>query len=158
MVKPTNFDELYPNRFLKAGLLKGQKVTVTISDVFIEELEGEKGIEQKAILTMAGKKMQLVLCKLNGLCVKAMFGPSIGAWLGKRITLWPTDTIMPMKKGEDCIRVWGSPDIGGDFDLPIQFRKRKAFSVTLHKVTLGAPILEPPPTPAPASDDSASNF
>ena len=63
MAKPTNFDELYPGRFLKAGLLKGQKATVTISDVHLEELDGEKGIEQKAILSMAGKDKQLLSCK-----------------------------------------------------------------------------------------------
>ena len=160
MVKPTNFDELYPARFLKAGHLKGQKATVTISDVFLEELEGEKGPEQKAIITMAGKEKQLVLCKLNGLCIKAMFGASISGWIGKRITLWPTATIMPMKKGEECLRIWGSPDIPADIGLPINFKKRKAFTVTLHKVVMGAPIVE---ESAPAQEqepdlDPASNF
>ena len=161
MVKPTSFDELYPGRFLKAGNLKGQKATVTISDVFLEELEGEKGIEQKAIISMTGKKLQLVLCKLNGLCIKSMFGPSIAGWIGKRVTLWPTATIMPMKKGEECLRIWGSPDIAEDFELPIHFPKRKAFTVTLHKVTLGAPIVEPTPAPPQEQEpdlDPASNF
>lgn len=137
MMKPTNFDELYPGRFLKAGHLKDRKVTVTISDVALEELEGEKGPEQKAIISMAGKKMQLVLCKLNGLCIKAMFGPSISAWIGKRVTLWPTDTIAPMRRGEACIRVWGSPDLDRDMTIPIQLPKRKAFNVTLRRVAPG---------------------
>ncbi len=148
MAKPTNFDELYPGRFLKAGLLKGQKATVTISDVHLEELDGEKGIEQKAILSMAGKDKQLVLCKLNGLCVKAMFGPSISAWIGKRVTLWPTDTIAPMKKGEECIRIWGSPDIEKDITIPIQLPRRKAFNVTLHGP--GASPAAPPSPNLPA--------
>lgn len=155
MVKPTVFDELYPGRFLKAGLLKGQKSTVTVTDVHLEELEGEKGVEQKVIISMAGKKMQLVLCKLNGLCVKAMFGPSISAWIGKRITLWPTDTIAPMKKGEDCIRIWGSPDVEKDITIPIQLPRRKAFNVTLRKVSAQAA----PTQPAPQEPlDPASNF
>lgn len=155
MVKPTVFDELYPGRFLKAGLLKGQKATVTVTDVHLEELEGEKGVEQKVIISMAGKKMQLVLCKLNGLCVKAMFGPSISAWIGKRITLWPTDTIAPMKKGEDCIRIWGSPDVEKDITIPIQLPRRKAFNVTLRKVSAqSAPTQPTPQEPL----DPASNF
>ena len=43
MAKPTNYDELYPGRFLKAGLLKNQKVTLTIKDVDLEQLEDNTG-------------------------------------------------------------------------------------------------------------------
>jgi hypothetical protein len=142
MVKPKNFNECYKGRFLKAGLLDGKHVTVTIADIFLEDLEGEKGIEEKCILTMEGKKMQLVLCKLNALCIKAMFGSSISAWIGKRIILWPTDTIAPMKKGEACIRIWGSQDIEKEITIPIALPRRKAFNVTLRK---SLPTGTPPP-------------
>lgn len=158
MVKPTNFDELYPGRFLKAGHLQGKQVTVTIQDVHLEELESDKGVEQKAIITMKDKKLQLVLCKLNGLCLKAMFGPSISAWIGKRITLWPTDTIVPMKRGEACIRVWGSPDILQDITIPIKLQRRKAFNISLRR-SLGAAVVAPPtpldePPPPSTIDDT----
>lgn len=159
MVKPSNFDELYPGRFIKAGLLKGKKIPVTIADIYFEDLEGEKGPEQKVIVTMTGKKMQLVLCKLNAICVKAMFGPSLSAWIGKRIVLWPTDTVVPMKKGEECIRIWGSPDLAGDISIPVQLPRRKAFNMVMHKMVPGspAPSLESQPeTPPPT--DGAEDF
>ena len=155
MTHPTSFDELYPGRFLKAGHLKGRQVSVQIEDVFLEELEGEKGKETKAILSFTGKTMQLVLCKLNGLCVKAMFGPSIGAWKGKRIILWPTATVMPMKRGEECIRIWGSPDIPQEQEIKIQLPRRKAFAMTMHRAAQGVtpPVQHQPSTEAGLDPD-----
>lgn len=158
MTRPSVFDELYPGRFIKAGLLKGRTIAVTIEDVFLEELEGEKGKEQKAILSFTGKTMQLVLCKLNGLCLKAMFGPSVSAWKGKRIFLWPTATVMAMHRGEECIRIWGSPDLAKDQQVSIQLPRRKAFSMTMHReIPASAPAAPAPPPPAgdaPAFDAS----
>ena len=43
--KPQNFDQLFPGRFLKHGLLRGD-TTVTISAVDREVLEGERGDEE----------------------------------------------------------------------------------------------------------------
>lgn len=134
MNKPLSFDDLYPGRFIKAGNLHGNPVTLTVKDVSLEELDGEKGKSVKAILSFERTDMQLVLCKLNGLCVRAMFGPNVGQWIGKRITIYPTADIMPMKDGEDCIRIYGSPDLASDMVVPIQFPRRKAFKVTLRRV------------------------
>lgn len=131
---PKSFDALYPGRFLKAGLLDGRKVTLTISDVALEDLEGEKGTEKKAILSFSQTPMKLVLCKLNGLCIKAMFGPKVPEWIGKKVTLYPTADIAPMKRGEECIRIWGSPDLECESrQVEIRLPKRKAFVVTLRK-------------------------
>ena len=142
--QPKNFDQLYPGRFLKAGTLDGKKVTLTIAAIQHEKLEGEKGTELKAIMSFAGKDMQLVLCKTNALCIKAMFGPILAGWKGRRITLYEgkVETPGPMR-GQPCIRIWGSPEIEEDVTIPIKHPKRKAFEVTLHKT----PTNQPAPAP-----------
>lgn len=135
LTQPKNFDQLYPGRFLKAGTLDGRKVTLTIADIKHERLEGEKGQELKAIFSFVGKEMQLVCCKTNALCLKAMFGPILANWKGKRVTLFEgkVEVAGPMK-GQPCIRVWGSPDIQEDAAIQIKLPKRKPFEMVMHKV------------------------
>lgn len=133
MKKPVDYDELYPGRFIKAGMLGDRKPTLTIADVDVEELEGEKGKAIKAIISFEGKSAKWVVPKTNGLCLKAMFGKRLPDWVGKRVTLfksrWGSD---------DCIRVWGSPDITEDFDVDIKLPRRKTFTMTMHKTGNGA--------------------
>lgn len=130
MPKPSVYDELFPGRFLKAGLLKGQKVTLTISDVDLEGLEGEDGKkQQKAILSFKERPMQLVMCKTNGICIKNMFGPTLANWLGKRVTLFESQW-----NGEPCIRIWGSPDINQDMKVQVQLPRRRPIDMVLHSV------------------------
>lgn len=132
MAKPTVFDELYPGRFLKAGLLKGGKPTLTIKDVDVEELTGEDNKpKKKAIVSFEERPMELVICKTNGLSIKAMFGAELKNWIGKRVTLFQGQW-----NGEECIRVWGSPDIDKSLDVAIVLPRRKPFNMTMHKVVL----------------------
>lgn len=145
-----SFDQLYPGRFIKAGLFKGTKQEFTIEDVQQEELEGDKGSEMKVILKMRsqrGKPVELVLAKLNALCLREMFSSSVPAWIGKRIVLFPTADFAPMKKGEPCIRVWGSPDIDAPVNVTIKLPKRKAFDMTMR------PTAQPPQQAAPPSQE-----
>ena len=48
--KPVDWDELYPGRFIKAGDFKGEKVTLRISMVKLEELVGDKGPQIKGVI------------------------------------------------------------------------------------------------------------
>lgn len=142
MAKPTNYDELYPGRFLKAGLLKGQKVTLTIKDVDLEQLEDNTGKPKgKAIISFEERPMELVACKTNGLCIKAMFGKELADWRGKRITLFQGQW-----NGEECIRIWGSPDIEKQFDVTIELPRRKPFPMTMHKMAQKSEQQPKPPT------------
>lgn len=128
--KPVDFDELYPGRFLKAADLKGKKVTLTITDVDLEELVGDDNKPKaKCIIAFAGTQRQLVTCKTNGICIKAMFGRHVPEWRGKRITIFE-DTW----NGEPCIRIWGSPDIAEDIDVDIALPRRRPFRKTMHRV------------------------
>jgi hypothetical protein len=111
-----NFDDLYPGRFLKAGMFNGQPVTYTIENVQHDEIEGDKGAEKKVVLSFRETPFELVLPKINAVAIKAMFGPQVQEWIGKRVTLYGTTAIMPFpkKKDEPCIRVFGSPDIAAE--------------------------------------------
>lgn len=154
MAEIKHFDDLYPNRFLKAGNLGDKPVTVTIAAVSHDNLEGDKGVEQKVILSFERTPKQLVLCKLNAHCIKAMFGAKVAEWIGKRVTLYATDQIMPMatKKADDryCVRVYGSPDIAADFSFEWRPPKRKALVLTMRAVK-GSGTAPQSPATAPAS-------
>jgi hypothetical protein len=159
--KPVDFDQLYPGRFLKAGELLGKKVTVTITDVDLEELQGDDGTKKaKAILSFKETEKKLVTCKTNGVCLREMFGRKIPEWVGKRVTLFP-DTW----NGEPCIRIWGSPDLERDFEVEITLLRRRPFKKTMHaiskengKAAVATPK-QPEPQPEPEPDDGfADNF
>jgi len=136
MNKPVDFDELYPGRFLKAGLLDG-KPTYEITSVDLEELEGDTGLKTKGIVSFRGEKMQLPLNKTNGICLREMFGRSIPDWVGKRITLFAGEY-----SGDPCIRIWGSPDIEKDMKIIVALPRKKPMAMTMH-ATGKAPAAPP---------------
>lgn len=131
--KPSVYDELYPGRFIKAGELKEKKVTLTISDVDIEELVGDDGKKVKCIISFKESEKKLVACKTNGYSIKSMFGVKLAEWIGKRITIYPD-----IWNGEPCIRIWGSPDIERDIEITVSLPRRRPFNKTMHRVTIGA--------------------
>ena len=63
--KPVDWDELYPGRFLKAGDFKGKPVTLTISEVRLEELVGDKGPQVKGVISFKQTEKQWALNKTN---------------------------------------------------------------------------------------------
>lgn len=127
--KPVDWDELYPGRFIKAADLKGKNVTLTIASVDLEELEGDKGKQVKGVVGFEKTEKQLALNKTNGICLKEMFGKKVQGWVGKRVTLMPS-----MWNGDDCIRIYGSPDIGEDKEIVVQLPRKRPQPMTMHKV------------------------
>lgn len=125
---PVDWDELYPGRFLKASEFKGKQVTLRISEVRIEELVGDKGPQIKGVISFEKTDKQWAINRTNGICVKAMFGSKVQAWVGKRVTLFPA-----LHDGEPCIRVWGSPDIERDMDVLVTLPRKRPFNMTMHK-------------------------
>lgn len=130
--EPQSFGELYPGRFLTAIDLGDNRPTVTIEKVWIEALEGEKGTEDKVIVAFVGKKKAYVLPKINAMSLAKMFGPNVQAWRGKRVTLYATADLMPIKRGEKCVRIWGSPDLDRDVSVEWKPAKRSMQRWTLH--------------------------
>lgn len=131
--KPTTYDQLYRGRFIKAAELLGKKVTLTISDVELEDLEGDDGKKTKCIISFKETPKKLVACKTNGYCIKEMFGKELANWFGKRITIFE-DTW----NGEPATRVWGSPDIEQDIEVTVTLPRRRPFKKTLHRIVKGA--------------------
>jgi hypothetical protein len=133
---PGSYSEMYPNRFLKADLLKGAKVTLTIKDIVGEGLMSEDGgANLEWIASFMERPLQLVVNKTNAFCLYRMFGGDPHSWIGKRITLFPT-TVKAFGATQDCIRVWGSPDIPEDLPITIPQGRKKKLEMTMHKVTL----------------------
>jgi len=127
-----NFDDLYPGRFLKAGNFATGPGTLTIRAVRREEIEGDKGAEMKVLLSFAECEQDMVLAKVNGIAIRAMFGGDVANWIGKRVAFYATSEIMPFPgKREPCIRVFGSPDIVEDVRCEWQPPKRKLLVQTL---------------------------
>lgn len=131
---PMDWDELYPGRFLKAGEFKGKKPTLRIAAVKIEELVGDKGPQIKGVISFERTEKQWALNKTNGICLKEMFGRKVQDWVGKRVTLYAGTW-----DGEECIRVWGSPDIDADREVTVQLPRKRPFKMMMHKVEVGAP-------------------
>jgi hypothetical protein len=148
-----DFSQLYPGRFVKAGDLKGRDVTMQISDVAMEELEGDDGKRAKAIISFAGAKKQLVLNRTNGLCLRAMFGRETDAWLGRRVTLYPAPNPDSARGFGDeiCIRVRGSPDIERDIAFDCRPGRKKAARLTMVRTPEPKGAARAGPAPAPVT-------
>jgi hypothetical protein len=124
---PLDFDELFPGRFLKAGEFKDKKVTLTMTKIKLEELVGDKGAVVKGVVMFKETEKHWALNKTNGMCLRAMFGRQVQAWVGRRVTLYPGSW-----DGEQAIRVWGSPDIDKDQDVQIALPRKRPFNMMMH--------------------------
>jgi len=138
MALPDTYSELYPGRFLKADLLKGKKVTLTIKDIDVAELIGETGkAAAKVIASFVERPLELVVPKTNGECLRRMFGNNPHGWVGKRITLFPSTTKFG-RDTVDCIRIWGSPDLAEDMPITVPQGRKKALEMVMHKTAAKA--------------------
>lgn len=79
------FEDLFPSRFFKADDVTTPKVMV-IQSVTQEEVGQEK--EVKPILRFAGENRGLVLNRVNGSMLQALYGNDVNAWLSKPIELY----------------------------------------------------------------------
>jgi hypothetical protein len=136
--KPAHYDELFPGRFLKAGLLGGKAATLKIAAVDTEPLPQDNGRDRvRGILSFEKTDKQLVLNSTNGQCLRAMFGTKLPDWVGKRVTLKP-DRDRFGREVVDCIRVAGSPDIAETITIEVQLPRKKPRSMTLEKTAAAA--------------------
>jgi hypothetical protein len=130
--RPTVYDQLYPGRFIKAGELLGKKVTLTMTDIELEDLVGDDGAKKvKCIISFKESPKKLVACKTNGFCIKEMFGKELSQWVGKRISLFED-----IWNGEPCTRIWGSPDIAEEIEVTVDLPRRRPFKKMMHKIEL----------------------
>lgn len=145
--KPVNWDELYPGRFLKASDFKGKQVTLRISAVNLEELASDDGgAKVKGVISFEKTEKMLALNRTNGICLKAMFGKKVQDWVGRYVTLMPTE-VKAFGQVEDAIRVYGSPEIPRDVEISVQLPRKKPTRMTMHRTAksgAAAPVASEP--------------
>lgn len=127
-----SYSDLYPGRFLKADQLMGAHVTLTIRAAYLDRLGRGDGAEDRGVLAFKETGRELVLNKINGECLRAMFGNVVAEWVGKRVTLYPSKDRFGSEQ-VDCIRVSGSPDIDGPIQVRVRYTVRKPVRLTMTK-------------------------
>jgi hypothetical protein len=131
---PGSYSEMYPNRFLKADMLKGHKVTLTIKEIVGEGLMSDDGAANlEWVVSFKERPLQFVMNKTNAFCLYRMFGGDPHSWVGRKITLFPT-TVKAFGSVQDCIRVWGSPELTEDIPITVPQGRKKAWEAVMHAV------------------------
>lgn len=102
-----HFKSFFDRDYLYAFELAGKDCTVTISRVTAGELTALGGRKSKKPLcyfkeSKSGKP--LALNATNCRVIAALFGPDTDDWIGRQITLYPTETQMAGETVQ-CIRV-----------------------------------------------------
>ena len=147
---PTSYSLMYPGRFLKADMLVGRKVTLTIKDIVGEDLIGDKEkSESEWIVRFAERPFEFVMNKTNAYCLYRMFGGDPHSWIGKKVTFYPTTTKFG-RETVDCIRIWGSPEIAEDLPISVPAGRKKKWETVMHR-TASAKAPESVPASNPAT-------
>jgi hypothetical protein len=96
---------MFDSKYIGAWDLVGRDVVVTISKVQGTTIVGEGGkTDKKPMVWFEGKEKSMVFNKTNCAIVSGMYGRDTKDWVGKRITIYPTQTQVG-KETKDCIRV-----------------------------------------------------
>lgn len=169
---PTSYDAMHPGRFLKAGLLCDEPITLKVCEAFTEPLLNDKNEEEiNGIIRFAEDKstpvgrelakltkMQLVVNSTNSQCLAAMFGPNPQDLVGHAITLCPEEDFFGKKK-VPCIRIAGSPELECDMQVEIKLPRKKPKARTLRKTGGKQPPTQPKkPASPPATPEQYEAF
>jgi len=104
----THYRTMYDADYIGSwDLPPGKDITVTIKAVAAGKLTAQGGgTNKKPIIEFVGKEKKCIINKTNAKTIAAMYGNMVEEWVGKRITLYVTQTRDPSTGGEiDCIRV-----------------------------------------------------
>lgn len=150
-----HFDELYPGRFLKGTTLAGP-MTIRITSMGGEKLEGDDGMKAKGILKYQSKNGpgEIVWCKTNAILTAAILGEDYTQWAGKLITIFhdPSVKFGPEKVGG--IRVYGAPTLTANKTVSVKRPRRKTPDVFTLRPTGKPPAKSAAPAPPPAEEPS----
>jgi hypothetical protein len=100
----SNWDEIYPSKYLKADDLYGQSRTMTIRGVDTEEFNDRGSVVIKPVLSFLETTKQLSLNKTNKNVLVSAFGKDPQACLGKKVVLFPSTTLFN-GRSTPCIRL-----------------------------------------------------
>lgn len=126
MAQKDDYRRLFDKEFLGAWDLPDRDVVVTIAAAGGGELVGPGGRKtKKPVISFVGKEKKMAINATNGKALAGMYGPFVQDWVGKKCTLYKTQTQMG---GEtmDCIRIRPqipqvqAPRAAGDADEPTE--------------------------------------
>lgn len=103
----TDYRAMYDSLYIYAFDLKGRDVTVTIKEVKAAKLRNANQPETKKPVIWfveSHDNRGLVLCKTNARTIATLYGNETDAWVGKRITLYPT-RVDAFGRETDAIRI-----------------------------------------------------
>ena len=96
---------MFPSDYLSAVEFKGGDVTLTIKDVFADDLRTrDGGSERKWVMSFIGTDKKLVLNKTNSEAIAHLHGSKAEKWIGERVTFYPT-RVSAFGAMTDAIRV-----------------------------------------------------
>lgn len=132
------------SEYLKAADLGGREVSVVISQVKFEKMDGK----DRAVLFFIGKSKGLMLNKTNINNIVHLYGEETNDWNGKEITLYPS-MVDYQGKSVEAVRVKGPQRV------PDQQRRDSISSGVPQRAIGGiSDNLAPPPGhPASLNDD-----
>jgi len=113
-----DIDQAFPTKFVSAADLRGREVEKAIKNVAFENI-GMNSTEQKPVVYFDDTQKGLVLNKTNAFRIKGLYGSETGAWIGKKIILYPSETDF-QGKTVPCIRVKG-PNAVPDAQAPAEY-------------------------------------
>lgn len=100
---------MFDSDWTRAWDLGGKERTVTILKVEAGTLADPRRPnkkDRKPVLTLKGWPKPLALNKINSRTIAGLYGNMTEAWVGKRVTLYVTQTRDPQTGGDcDCIRI-----------------------------------------------------
>lgn len=99
-----DYRAMFDREYIGSWDLGGRDVTVTIERVEGRTLSNGKQKNKKPVVFFVGKEKGLALNKTMGKVVAAMYGTDTKAWVGQKVTLYPTTTTFGSET-LDCIRI-----------------------------------------------------
>jgi len=100
-----DYRSMFDRDYIGSWDLNGRDVVVTIAKVEAKELTSQGNRKtRKPVVFFEGKEKGLALNKTNAKAVAGMYGTKTEEWVGKKITLYPTQTAFGHET-VDCIRV-----------------------------------------------------
>jgi len=93
--------DAFPSKYISAADLNDQAVVVTIEKIRMEEIGDQ---EEKPVVYFSGRNKGLVLNKTNATTIAGIHGQDTDDWVGKSISLFPTQTEF-QGRAVECIRV-----------------------------------------------------
>lgn len=99
-----DFRGMFDRQFIGVWDLGGKDRTVVISDVKAETISNGKQKNKKPVISFKGAEKRFLANVTTAKCIAAMYGNNTDAWIGKAITLYPTQVDFGGKT-VDAIRV-----------------------------------------------------